>query len=138
MIMPHSFPAQNNGILATAHEYPFDSHVDVAELLCRVENDHDLLQEIVALFNDEFPKAYNLLLHAVARQDLQQIIVAAHTLKGMLSSLSFVTASASAMRVEHLARDGQFEGVTAEVDYLARTSLAAQESLLRYCSETLV
>jgi HPt (histidine-containing phosphotransfer) domain-containing protein len=114
-----------------------NSQIDLAELLCRVENDHQLLHDIFDIFNQEFPKTYSTLLDAVAGKDLNQVRVAVHTLKGMLSSMSFLTASASATRLESLARSGSFDGIAEEIDVLAQTSRAAQASLRRICSEVL-
>lgn len=63
-----------------------DSAVNLPELLVRVDNDPELLQEIVELFNEEFPKLRLSLEHAVECRDMEQVQIAAHTLKGMLAA----------------------------------------------------
>ena len=109
--------------------------VNFGELLGRVEGDRELLRDIFELFNEEFPKSYELLTSALACNDLKQVQTSAHTLKGMLSSLSFVRASATAKRIEQMARLLQRDGIAEEVTSLARSAHAAQVSLQKVCTE---
>ena len=119
----------------TAQRAIADSEVDVQELLDRVEGDLELLHEIFSLFLEEFPKSYTLLTSALASNDLEQVQVTAHTLKGMLASLSFVRASTSARRIEQMARQSQREGIAEEITALGVIAQAAQASLQKTCSE---
>ena len=112
-----------------------DAEVDLKELLTRVEGDLELLGEIFDLFKEEFPKTYSMLTSALACNNLEQVQVNAHTLKGMLASLSFTGAAASAMRIEHLARHSQYDGMTEEIRCLGLITYAAQSSLQQTWNE---
>jgi len=110
-----------------------DSGLDLNELLSRVEGDYELLRDISDIFNEEFPKSYQILTAALALNDLKQVQFSAHTLKGMFSSLSFVRASACARRIELMARVEQREGIDEEVASLEQTAYVAQASLQKAC-----
>jgi two-component system, sensor histidine kinase and response regulator len=112
-----------------------DTEVNLRELLVRVEGDRELLSDIVEIFNEEFPKSYDLLLSALAANDFKQIQINAHTLKGMLASLSFIRASTTAMRIEQMARLSHHEGIEEEIAFLGSTTNSAQAYLSRACSE---
>jgi len=110
-----------------------DSGLDLIELLSRVEGDYDLLRDIFAIFNEEFPKSYQTLIEALASNDLKQVQFTAHTLKGMFSSLSFIRASASARRIELMARVEQRDGIDEEVVCLEQNAYIAKASLQKAC-----
>ena len=110
-----------------------DSGLDLIELLSRVEGDYELLRDISDIFNEEFPKSYQILTAALALNDLKQVQFSAHTLKGMFSSLSFVRASACARRIELMARVEQREGIDEEIASLEQTAYVAQASLQKAC-----
>jgi two-component system, sensor histidine kinase and response regulator len=118
-----------------AEQMAVDTDVNFRELLGRVEGDRELLCDIFEIFNNEFPKSYESLTSALACNDLKQIQTSAHTLKGMLASLSFVRASATAMRIEQMARLSQCEGIAEEITSLGVTAHAAQVSLHQVCTE---
>jgi len=107
-----------------------DQYVDMPELLARVDNDSELLTELFALFQDDFPKLRDALHNAVHAGDPRQVEKAAHALKGMLANLSIKHGAALAANVEAAARagdereiqqalaafDGEETGVLAAVD----------------------
>jgi HPt (histidine-containing phosphotransfer) domain-containing protein len=82
------------------------TRVNFPELLLRVDNDRDLLCELLSIFKEEFPGYLKSLENAVVRNNLPDIANISHTLKGMLSNLAVAKASASAARLERLARAG--------------------------------
>jgi HPt (histidine-containing phosphotransfer) domain-containing protein len=82
------------------------ARVDVAELLSRLDNDHELLRELVTIFKEDFPKLLEALQESVAHADMTRARIASHTLKGMLANLAVTRGAAAAGRVEELARDG--------------------------------
>ena len=100
------------------------------ELLARVDNDSELLTELFALFQDDFPRLRDALHNAVHAGDPRQVEKAAHALKGMLANLSIKHGAALAANVEAAARagdereiqqalaafDGEETGVLAAVD----------------------
>jgi HPt (histidine-containing phosphotransfer) domain-containing protein len=80
--------------------------VNLGELLARVENDHELLRELIAIFKEDFPRLLQVLQKSVAIQDLKNVQETSHALKGMLSGLSVTRASALASQLEQMGRDG--------------------------------
>jgi len=70
--------------------------IDMAELLSRVDNDHELLRDLVSIFQEDFPRHLEALRRAVAVSDLNQVKITSHTMKGMLANLSADRGAASA------------------------------------------
>ena len=81
--------------------------VNLPELLARVDNDRELLGDLLSIFKEEFPRYVNSLEKAVLLMDAAGVASASHTLKGMLLNLAVAKASASAARLEELARAGE-------------------------------
>jgi len=86
--------------------------VDLPDLLERVDNDHDLLCELIVIFKEEFPRVLQTLKQSVVREDIKNVEVTSHALKGMLSGLSVTRAAAIASRLEQMGRDGKTSGMT--------------------------
>ena len=80
-----------------------DPAVNLHELLARVDNDHELLRELIVLFQNEFPDQMSALQRALAESDLKTTQRASHTLKGMYLTLAAARAVAAAARLEQLA-----------------------------------
>ncbi len=110
-----------------------DTGINLNELFARVEYDRDLLCDMLQVFCQEFPKLHALITAAVIRGDRHQVQASAHTLKGMFASLSFSQASASALRIERMARQANLTGVPDEIDRLAYSANCAQANLQRVC-----
>ncbi len=85
--------------------------VNLPELLDRVENDEDLLEELLVLFREDLPGCLEALQAAIAGGDLGQIERSAHRLKGMLANLSAQSAAAAAAEIESAARAGNVETI---------------------------
>lgn len=83
------------------------ARMNVAELLERLDNDRELLEELVSLFCSEFPGRVKLLREALRRGDLPEVTNLSHGLKGMLSNLSIATAASRAAELERMARAGE-------------------------------
>lgn len=83
------------------------SRVNLPELLARVDNDRELLWDLLSIFKEEFPRYVKSLEKAVAGMDTAEVASVSHTLKGMLLNLAVANASASAARLEELARAGE-------------------------------
>jgi HPt (histidine-containing phosphotransfer) domain-containing protein len=103
------------------------ARVDLAELLSRLDNDHELLRDLVAIFKEDFPKLVEALQESVAHADMTRARVASHTLKGMLANLAVTRAAAAAGRVEELASGGGGGGAGASI----QEALAAFEVEVR-------
>jgi two-component system, sensor histidine kinase and response regulator len=85
---------------------------DLADLLARVENDHELLCELIVIFKEDFPRALQSLQESVAREDMKAVELTSHALKGMLSGLSVLQAAVTASRLEQLGRERKTLGLT--------------------------
>jgi HPt (histidine-containing phosphotransfer) domain-containing protein len=85
--------------------------IDMAELLTRVDNDLELLRDLVAIFQEDFPRHLDTLRGAVAANDLREVKVASHTLKGMLANLAVSRAATAAAQLEQVAAAGSTESV---------------------------
>jgi len=110
-----------------------DDWINLPELMARVENDRELLQEVFEIFKEQFPQMNLALKHALADGDLMQIQNAAHAIKGMLSSLSFTKASISAMQIERMARQGKSAGISEQLEQMERSVARAQAHLDTVC-----
>lgn len=80
---------------------------NLAGLLERVENDHELLQNLLEIFLRDFPHYLRILKEAVTGAEMQQVRAVSHTLKGMLCNLAMDRAAARAGYLEKLGRDGE-------------------------------
>jgi HPt (histidine-containing phosphotransfer) domain-containing protein len=118
-------------------ERTYESGVDFAELLARLEYDRGLLSEVFQIFVEEFPLLHSQLQSAMVDGDLRQVRTTAHTLKGMLASLSFSRASASAFRIERMAAESKPEGIPEELARLGRNAAQAQADLAAVCGEVI-
>jgi len=112
-----------------------DAAIDITELLAHVEYDRELLRDLLEVFAEEFPRLQFVLKDALMRQDLVLVQTTAHTLKGMLASLSFTTATASAKSIERMAILGTLDGISEELERLESHVAVAQKKLLVVCSE---
>lgn len=92
--------------------------LDLPELLGRVDNDRGLLRELILIFKDEFPRLLNQLKECVVRRDMKSAADTCHTLKGMLSALSAIRATALVARLEVICHDGDAVGVAAPLKLL--------------------
>ena len=72
-----------------------------------MEHDRDLLNELLTIFKEEFPRQLQALRDAVDSEDGKLVAASAHSLKGMLSNLAAHQAAAFAGRLEALGRSGE-------------------------------
>jgi HPt (histidine-containing phosphotransfer) domain-containing protein len=86
--------------------------VNLADLLARVENDHELLSELIGIFNQDFPCLLQSLQRSVVLEDMKNVEATSHALKGMLSGLSVMQAAATASLLEQMGREGKTSGLT--------------------------
>jgi two-component system, sensor histidine kinase and response regulator len=83
---------------------------DQGELLARVDNDRELLNELLMIFKEEFPRHLQALREAVVSGNADRVVAAAHALKGMLLNLAANHAAASVGRLEQMGRSGETSG----------------------------
>jgi HPt (histidine-containing phosphotransfer) domain-containing protein len=77
--------------------------LNMPDLLARIDNDRELLQELFQLFRIEFPRLHIELQEAVSSKNMRQTAKTAHMLKGMLANLSFEGATTAVETLEHTA-----------------------------------
>ena len=109
--------------------------VNLPELLSRVANDYNLLGELIGIFKEEFPRLLQLLRESITREDMKNVEVSSHALKGMLSALSVTRAAAIASRLEQMGRDGKTEGLTDVLILIEREVANSMPELDTYIAE---
>ena len=86
--------------------------VNIAEVLDRLGGNVSLLQNVVALFDEDCPGQMARIQEAIRSGDAQALAAAAHTLKGSLLVLSADKASRVAAQLEKLGRQSQLQGAS--------------------------
>ena len=90
--------------------------VDLDAALEMVGGDRELLCEAVGLFlEQDYPRQLRELREGLAQQDVLMVRCAAHGIKGTLDSFGGRAASAVALRLETMGRDGDLSGVRGEL-----------------------
>jgi HPt (histidine-containing phosphotransfer) domain-containing protein len=102
------------------------ARVDLAELLIRLDDDRELLRDLVIIFRDDFPRLSGALQQAVECQDMKNISILSHTLKGMLATLAVTRAASAAAQLEQMA----LAGVSAPVEEAFRAFELEVDGLL--------
>jgi HPt (histidine-containing phosphotransfer) domain-containing protein len=82
-----------------------------ADLLKRVENNHELLQELLTIFKQDYPLQLRSLKEAILRAEMKQVQASSHTLRGMLSNLAMARAADAAANLEQMGRNGERAGL---------------------------
>lgn len=88
-------------------DHSAELHLNIVELVARVNNDQELLRELLQLFKEECPRLLRSLEDAVFKEEMKSVETAGHTLKGMLASLSATRAASAASRLEGVGRTGK-------------------------------
>ena len=109
------FPAKEAASMSTSPNCAFAGLVNLEELLERIDHDQELLKEIFGLFRREIPGLLAELRAAIEANTAKRVLSAAHALKGMLANLAVEKGSATAARIEELARAGEVNGFAAEL-----------------------
>jgi HPt (histidine-containing phosphotransfer) domain-containing protein len=101
---------------------PAESPFDEALALRSVGGDRELLSEIIDDFLEECPRLTAALAAAISGGDTAAARLAAHTLKGALSTLGASEARSVAQQMESLAHKGECALETTHSDLLASLS----------------
>jgi len=88
--------------------------------LSRVGGDAGLLQEIAALFIEDYPKVLAELQAAAARGDAKGVERGAHGLKGSVANFGAQAAVDAAFRLEQMGHARDLAGVREAIEALAR------------------
>ena len=91
---------------------------DEKELLQRVDDDWDFLDETVQMLSAEGPALVEEIRRSAAAGDAPGVARAAHTLKGMISNFCSPAAHASAIAVERIGKDGDLAALPDLLDAL--------------------
>jgi signal transduction histidine kinase/HPt (histidine-containing phosphotransfer) domain-containing protein len=121
----HEMRAAIDGLLGSPDPVVFDRPA----LLAKLGGDLDAVRELAELFLADQPGLVASARDAVAGGDLPAVARAAHTLKGMLGSMSAPAAWATAERLEHLARQGDGRQVLAVLTDLEADLASLGEAL---------
>ena len=87
--------------------------------LTRVGGDAELLQEIAALFIEDYPGVLAEIRAAAARGDAKGLEHAAHGLKGSVANFGAQAAVDAALQLELMGRAGHLSRVSEAIDTLA-------------------
>jgi PAS domain S-box-containing protein len=101
-----------------ALEKAADLVLDGAALLARVGGNGRVLKQVVDLSLGEFPRLLEAARSGLAQGDGRALERAAHSLRGTVASLAAPSASATALRLEGLAREGDLGGAAAAFEDL--------------------
>ena len=94
--------------------------LDHEALLATVAGDHQLLRELVELFNVEGRRLLGEITHACTQKDAAAIGSSAHALKGMVGSLRGISSFDAALALELIARGGHLDEADLAVRVLER------------------
>jgi HPt (histidine-containing phosphotransfer) domain-containing protein len=89
-----------------------------ADLLKRVENDQELLQELLTIFKQDYPLQLLSLKEAILRAEMKQVQASSHTLRGMFSNLAMARAAEAAANLEQMGRSGERTGLKEALAFL--------------------
>ena len=111
------------------------SFVNMSDLMDRVDNDRELLQELFELLRAEFPRLQIELQEATSSKNMWQVAKTAHTLKGMLANLSIERAAAAVETLENMAAEGDHPGAENALIVFDNEVAALMPSLDAYLAE---
>ena len=111
------------------------SVVDFGDLLARVNGDQRVLKELVSVFSLYAPKLLSQMKVAAARGELDDVKLRAHTMCGMLSTLSCSEAQATAKQIERMSAQRKMNGLPEDVLKLERELRRAYAVLQNACTE---
>jgi HPt (histidine-containing phosphotransfer) domain-containing protein len=121
--------------MTETNDRSLEATVNFPELLARVDHDYEFLRELFGIFQQQIPSLLQSLQEAVAAENMKQVEITGHTLKGMLAALAAPHAAAAAALLENLGRNRDKIGLE---DALARLKYALAvmvPELQRFVSE---
>lgn len=92
--------------------------LDEPQLMSRVDNDPQLLEGLVDLFVEEYPRCLDEMRVALEKRDAKTVMRNAHSLKGSTGNLAAKLASEAAFKLERLAQAGDWAHVESELQEL--------------------
>jgi len=110
--------------------------LNIPKLLVRTDNDHELLLELLHVFQDGCPALMQKVESAVSREEMQSVARSCHALKGMLANLSAERAAAAALQLEKIASSGQRSQLAGALATLRCEVSALSAELTAYLEST--
>ena len=105
------------------------ANLNEALALDRVGGDFELLQEVVGLFLDDYPRAIEKIRSAVAANDASGVEHSAHSLKGSVSTFGAQDVFESALALEKQGRSGNLSGALDGLNKLEKALQALRPEL---------
>jgi CheY-like chemotaxis protein len=106
--------------------------IDFAAIMRRLENDRELFQNFVEIFNEDAPKLLESILSAAACADLAAIRRAAHALRGLAANFNAKELAETAGRLELADADELFQSQAALPKKLANEIARVRKALAFY------
>jgi PAS domain S-box-containing protein len=88
---------------------PEETVIDRDRVLATLQGDEQLLQEVVTIFLDQYPRWLEEIRAALRQRDPEKLAFVAHTLKGSVGNFSRTQAFDAAHRLEKIGRDGNLD-----------------------------
>ncbi len=105
--------------------------VDGAELMTRLDNDAGLLQELVAMFQEQSAELLNDIKGAILQGDAKKLQFSAHTLKGSAGTFCAPMTCEAAQILEDMGMNADF---THAAIALAQLEFALQQMIQSLCA----
>jgi len=112
-----------------------DSVLGLAEAMTNMDGDSELLQEIIGIFQETAPLQLDSIQQCIQIEDVQNVAIQAHAMKGGASNFCARKFVASALRLELLAKSGSLAGATEMLDQM-RTDFTEVSEVLRVINWT--
>lgn len=116
----------------TADENRLEPVMDFAATMRRLDNDRELFQNFVEIFNEDAPKLLESILSAAAGEDLITIRRNVHALRGLAANFNAKALEEIASRLELADADELLQGRDALPEKLAKEIARVREALSLY------
>jgi HPt (histidine-containing phosphotransfer) domain-containing protein len=112
-----------------------DGYLDIDAALRRLGEDHDFLRELYTLYIEDAPDRLATLKKAIAAEDQETMVKAAHSLKGISATICAPAAQQAAMTAESTARDGDLGALQSLIPGLESTVDTTVEHIRDYLAD---
>ena len=109
--------------------------IDKVEVIARIEDDRELLDETVDFYKTRLPQPFLLLKEALDRRGMRKLRSGATTVEGIAESLPFRNASVSAWTIERMAKGALPDDIFADLDRLTSRAATAEDGLDEACRQ---
>ncbi len=85
--------------------------IDLKDVLERVQDDKELLDELLDIYQEDFVQKRQALGEAITAKDIAKIKEVAHSMKGSSGNISAKPLHAACLQLEMLAKEGKTDGM---------------------------